>query len=72
MKRKNSTLSDKAFIGNEHFKLTDYLLLPRNYRPKLKPDTVPSKSNFLSHKCEPFAKNRDTVIEKWYCKFKQC
>ena len=57
MKRKNWTLSDKTFICNEHFKLTDYLLLPGNYRPKLKPDAVPLKSDFLSHKCEPSAKN---------------
>ena len=58
MKRKNWTLSDKTFICGKHFKLADYLLLPRDYRPKLKPDAVPSKSDFFSHKCEPSSKNR--------------
>ena len=58
MKRRNLTLSDKTFIGSEHFKLTDYLVLPGNSRPKLNPDVVPSKLDFPSHMCNPFPKKR--------------
>ena len=58
IKRKNWTLSDKTFICSEHFKLTDYLVLPGNSRPKLKPDDVPSKFDSSSHICKPSPKKR--------------
>ena len=58
IKRKNWTLCNKAFICSEHFKFTDYLVLPENSRPKLKPDAVPSKFNFPSQMCKPYPKIR--------------
>ena len=39
-------------------KLTDYLVLPENSRPKLKPDAVPSRFDFPSHMCKSSLKKR--------------
>ena len=58
IKRKNWTPSDKTFICSEHFKLTDYLVLPGNSWLKLKPEAVPSKFDFSSHMCKPSPKKR--------------
>ena len=54
----SKTIGHKTFICSEHSKLTDYLALPGNYRPNLKPDAVPSKFNFPSHMCKPSPKKR--------------
>ena len=58
IKRKNWKLSDKTFICTEYFKPTDYLVLPGNSRPKLKPDAVTSKFDCPFHMCKPCPKKR--------------
>ena len=58
LKRKDFSPSKNSAIYSKHFKPSDYVCSADDFKPRLKPNSVPSILNFPEHLQKPVKPNR--------------
>lgn len=66
LKRKDFLSSKRSVICSQHFKPSDFVCSPDDFKPRLKSDSVPSIFNFPKHLQKPVKSNRKPPKKRNY------